>query len=250
MTYPFKVFLAHISNNTITQTAFVEAETDVEAMQIAETTHSCFVAQYAFKQKTADHATDVAALNYTRVPKMPVCAKAGILPYQCNSLPVLRVKGKAKGSWMCEEHNFQVNLPPVVKADSVESMTNEELDAELRQFGVDPDELEAYAFNKLCVLFRKVSDENARLKAEYPLEDGYVAWLRFDNGAIKVCDSDVEGAFRVYRRKIPMGTLYWSKGADLEKLPEMNPATKEQLKSMDIQRDAKGRITGIKRKTE
>lgn len=31
-------------------------------------------------------------------------------------------------------------------------------------------------------------------------DDGYVAWLRFDNGIIKVCDSDSDGAFKVWRK--------------------------------------------------
>ena len=29
--------------------------------------------------------------------------------------------------------------------------------------------------------------------------DNYVAWLQFRKGSIRVCDSDAEGAFRVYR---------------------------------------------------
>ena len=33
-----------------------------------------------------------------------------------------------------------------------------------------------------------------------PRSDDYIAWLRFDNGTIKVCDSDSPKAFRVYRK--------------------------------------------------
>lgn len=40
--------------------------------------------------------------------------------------------------------------------------------------------------------------------------------------------------------------IYWSKDADLEHLPEMTEATPEQLKNIEIERNAKGEIVGMK----
>ncbi len=49
----------------------------------------------------------------TIVPRIPVCYKAGIAPYPCNSLPQLRLAdGPAKGNWLCDEHYFQARLKP------------------------------------------------------------------------------------------------------------------------------------------
>jgi hypothetical protein len=52
-------------------------------------------------------------MNTTPVPKIPVCYKAGIASYPCNSLPQLRLAdGPGKGNWLCDEHYFQVRLNP------------------------------------------------------------------------------------------------------------------------------------------
>ena len=37
------------------------------------------------------------------------------------------------------------------------------------------------------------------------VEDGHVAWLRYRNGAIQLCDSDADGAFKVYRKESTNG---------------------------------------------
>ena len=44
--------------------------------------------------------------------------------------------------------------------------------------------------------------------------------------------------------------LWWSYQYDASKLPEMNPATEEQLEKIDIYRNEKGVITGAKFKTD
>ena len=40
--------------------------------------------------------------------------------------------------------------------------------------------------------------DSPKAEGEEP-SDNYVAWLQFRKGSIRVCDSDAEGAFRVYR---------------------------------------------------
>lgn len=46
-------------------------------------------------------------------------------------------------------------------------------------------------------------------------EDNYVAWLRYVNGTIRVCDSDSPGAFKVYRHpkhfppSVPVSDVRW-----------------------------------------
>lgn len=41
-----------------------------------------------------------------------------------------------------------------------------------------------------------VDNALTRIPAE---EDSYIAWARYTNGTIRLCDSDSPGAFRVYR---------------------------------------------------
>jgi hypothetical protein len=53
-------------------------------------------------------------MKTTPVPRIPVCYKAGIAPYPCNSLPQLRLAdGPGKGNWLCDEHYFQARLKPL-----------------------------------------------------------------------------------------------------------------------------------------
>jgi len=44
--------------------------------------------------------------------------------------------------------------------------------------------------------------------------------------------------------------LYWSKESDPDKPMEMNPATKEQLENLEIDRDEKGFITAVRLRKE
>jgi hypothetical protein len=46
--------------------------------------------------------------------------------------------------------------------------------------------------------------------------------------------------------RLEMGTLWWSKGADPDRMPEMKEATPEQLASLIIERDEKGIITSVR----
>lgn len=50
--------------------------------------------------------------------------------------------------------------------------------------------------------------------------------------------------------ELKMGTLWWSKNANLDAWPEMNEATPEQLAGLIIERDEKGIIIRVSVKEE
>ena len=51
--------------------------------------------------------------------------------------------------------------------DELETMTDAELDAELRSYGIDPEQLIQNAFQKLCVAFKAQSDRLSALQQSH-----------------------------------------------------------------------------------
>lgn len=60
-------------------------------------------------------------------------------------------------------------------------------------------------------------------------EDDYVAWVRYIDNSIQTCDSDAEGAFKVYRHPVWRTDTYLPSMDEAYRFMKSNPLTSADM---------------------